>query len=388
MTVWIETPFDNLPAEGYRRMRYSLLQAAFVAAGHRAVVFASDFNHGTKAPRRIAEMPSDVVLVPMIPYSANVSLRRAFSHLVYARRFERLARRMADAGEVPRPDVVVAAAPTLSAATAAMRLARLYGAKFVLDVQDAWPETFFRLLPKWLRWAAWLPLLPMRLAARRLYRRADLVTGVSARYRELTGRKDFVLAPLGIDASASLPPRAARADGTTRLVYAGNLGSGYGLETVVEAVARDRSLTLDVAGAGGKEAALRSLAAACGAADRVVFHGYLGEAELKALLAQCDVGVIPMRDDSWVGLPNKLFDYLAAGLRVASSLDGECGELLRLERLGAVYDFASPDSFLAALGSLRDSAAALPTCLRAEAIYPGYAARVARLTMTDATRRK
>ena len=208
MTVWIETPFDNLPAEGYRRMRYSLLQAAFVAAGHRAVVFASDFNHGTKAPRRIAEMPSDVVLVPMIPYSANVSLRRAFSHLVYARRFERLARRMADAGEVPRPDVVVAAAPTLSAATAAMRLARLYGAKFVLDVQDAWPETFFRLLPKWLRWAAWLPLLPMRLAARRLYRRADLVTGVSARYRELTGRKDFVLAPLGIDASASLPPRA------------------------------------------------------------------------------------------------------------------------------------------------------------------------------------
>ena len=280
MTVWIETPFDNLPAEGYRRMRYSLMQAAFVAAGHRAVVFASDFNHGTKAPRRIAEMPPDVVLVPTIPYSANVSLRRAFSHLVYARRFERLARRMADAGEVPRPDVVVAAAPTLSAATAAMRLARLYGAKFVLDVQDAWPETFFRLLPKWLRWAAWLPLLPMRLAARRLYRRADLVTGVSARYRELTGRKDFVLAPLGIDAPASLPPRAARADGTTRLVYAGNLGSGYGLETVVEAVARDRSLTLDVAGTGGKEAALRSFAAACGAADRVVFHGYLGEAEL------------------------------------------------------------------------------------------------------------
>ena len=99
MTVWIETPFDNLPAEGYRRMRYSLMQAAFVAAGHRAVVFASDFNHGTKAPRRIAEMPPDVVLVPTIPYSVNVSLRRAFSHLVYARRFERLARRMADAGE-------------------------------------------------------------------------------------------------------------------------------------------------------------------------------------------------------------------------------------------------------------------------------------------------
>ena len=39
-------------------------------------------------------------------------------------------------------------------------------------------------------------------------------------------------------------------------------------------------------------------------------------------------------------------------------------------------DFASPDSFLAALGSLRDSAAALPARLRAEAIYPEYVGEV------------
>ena len=377
MTVWIETPFDNLPAEGYRRMRYSLMQAAFIAAGHRAVVFASDFNHGTKALRRIAEMPPDVVLVPTIPYSANVSLWRAFSHLVYARRFERLARRMVDAGEVPRPDVVIAASPTLSAAAAAMRLARRYGARFVLDVQDAWPETFFRLLPGWLAWAAWLPLLPMRLAARRLYRRADLVSGVSARYRALTGRDDYHLAYLGIDGSGI--PRAAAADGRLRLAYVGNFGSGYGLETVVEAVARDQSLTLDLAGTGGKEAALRSLAAARGAADRVFFHGYLGDVELRALLARCDVGVIPMRDDSWVGLPNKLFDYLAAGLPVLSSLNGECGALLRSERLGATYEFSSPESFLAAVGSLRSDgvrAPSLPDALRADKIYPEYVRRI------------
>ena len=88
-----------------------------------------------------------------------------------------------------------------------------------------------------------------------------------------------------------------------------------------------------------------------------------------------------MRDDSWVGMPNKLFDYLAAGLRVASSLDGECGELLRRERIGAVYDFASPDSLLAALGLLRDSSAAasFPEFLRADSIYPEYVRRVVQL---------
>lgn len=381
MTVWIETPFDNLPAEGFRRMRYSLMKDAFAAAGHRVVVFTSDYNHGTKARRKIGETPPDVVLVPTLAYSTNVSLRRMLSHFLYARRFSRLARRLVAAGKVPCPDVVIAASPTLSAASAAMALARRYGAKFVLDVQDAWPETFRRLAPKGLRWLLWPLLLPMGIAARRLYRRADLVTGVSVRYRALTGRVDYHLAYLGIEGAAA--PRAdAAADGRLRLAYVGNFGSGYGLETVVEAVARDQSLTLDLAGTGGKEEVLRALVSRLGVVDRIRFHGYLGEGELREMLSRCDVGVVPMRNDSWVGLPNKLFDYLAAGLMVLSSLDGECGELLRSDRLGATYDFSSPGSFLEAVDSLRRDgvrAPSLPDALRADRIYPEYARRIAHI---------
>ena len=68
----------------------------------------------------------------------------------------------------------------------------MFGTKVVVDVQDAWPETFERLAPKGFRWLAHLLLTPWRMDARSMiYGKADLVTGVCDRYRELTGREDY-----------------------------------------------------------------------------------------------------------------------------------------------------------------------------------------------------
>lgn len=202
MVVWIESPFDNLPAEGFRKQRYWLMAEAFVAAGHEVVYWTMDFNHGTKAKR---QMPGGAagkgIAVEMIaarPYRKNVSWRRVWSHLGYARDFERRATAAVELGELAKPALVIAATPTLGAASAAMRIARRYGAKFTLDIQDAWPETFYRLLPRGLKWLGALLFLPMRRTAARLYREADYVTGVSRRYAELSGRGDFHLAYHGI----------------------------------------------------------------------------------------------------------------------------------------------------------------------------------------------
>ena len=377
MTVWVQSPFDNLPAEGYRKQRYWLMSEAFAAAGHAVVYFTTDFNHGTKRRREIAPSSTsqiDVRVVPVPPYSRNVSMARVVSHIAYARRFER------DAASLPRPDVVVSATPTLGAATAALRLARRFGAKFVLDIQDAWPETFCRLLPRGFSWTGKFVLAPMYFMARRLYREADVVTGVSERYRGICGRDDYRLFYHGIESSSPCAAFAGRRPAgrvRTRLVYVGNIGEGYDLETVAKAVALDRRLTLDIAGRGPREGVLRALVASMGLSERVVFHGYLGADALRGLLADSDIGVIPMRDDSWVGLPYKLGDYVAAGLPVVSSLHGECGKMIEAGRLGETYDFGDAASALAAIRALeRHDNVSLPECLMAERIYPAYVEHV------------
>ncbi|MGN0852717.1 MAG: glycosyltransferase [Kiritimatiellia bacterium] len=386
MNVWIVNPFDNLPLEGNRPQRYWLMARAFAAAGHRVTLWTSDFSHATKrrrtvrdaggerdgaraaaASRRLRAEGLDVVLLPTRPYPANVCWQRILSHRRLARTFAEAARRAA------RPDLVVASTPPVGLCAAARRVAKACGATFVCDIQDAWPETFARLFPRGLKRLGMLALAPMRRAIRAVYREADVVTGVCRRYARLSGRPDFLLAYHGIAAEADGRHRPAAAPPPApRLVYVGNLGAGYDLATAIRALAARPAWTLDVAGLGPRLAALKAEAAARGVADRVRFHGYLGAADLEALLASCSVGLVPMRDDSWVGLPYKLGDYLKAGLPVVSSLHGECGELLARTGTGRTYDWGDGASFIRAVEGVPAGRVALPEELRAETIYAQY----------------
>ena len=103
MKVWIENPFDNLPAEGFRPQRYWLMAEAFAKAGHDVTLWTSDFSHAKKAPRTILSSPDAfrLRLVRTLPYRSNVSLARIRSHRAYARRW--LDEACADAKAISRP---------------------------------------------------------------------------------------------------------------------------------------------------------------------------------------------------------------------------------------------------------------------------------------------
>ena len=388
MVVWIQNPFDNLPAEGYRKQRYWLMCEAFVRAGHRVVFWTSDFSHAKKGIRDrglgirdwglgIGGQGIEVRLIPTPPYSKNVSLARLRSHRAYAKEWMRLAlgnRTFEHSEHSNIPSLIVTSTPTLSAAAAALAIGRALGAKVVVDVMDAWPETFERLAPKGLRWLTKPFLAGMYRTARRIYREADLVTGVCERYRELTGRSDYYLAYHGIDLGLQSPafcPRPHDTTRRTRLVYAGNLGKTYDLATVVKAVEANPDFELDVAGFGEF---------ACGC-PRVRFHGLLSGPDLQALLAQCDVGIVPMKADSWVGVPYKFCDYSQAGLAIVSSLGGESSALLVKYRCGATYAAGDASSLTAAIRKAMtlECGASRVMCeaeFSATKIYDAYVGRV------------
>ena len=392
MTVWIVNPFDNLPPEGYRPQRYWLMARAFAQAGHQVTYWTSDFSHAHKAPRRFKEPVAPdgfrLTLVPTKPYPANVCLRRVRSHRALARAWRQMAETATE-----RPDVVIASLPPLSLAAAALAFSRKIGARFVADVQDAWPETFYRVAPAWL-------FAPLRAVARRIYRAADAVTAVAARYLDLA-RSYGATAPthlchLGIDLDESLKAKGERSAHPSpihpspftlhpspfTLLYLGAMGKSYDLETVVDAVKEMEDAELDLAGTGPKEAALRARAADC---PRIRFHGYLKDAALQALLARADAGVIPMFPDSCVGVPNKLADYAAAGLRVVNSLPGETADIVSRFAAGAFYVAGDAQSFKDAVSSLRRPAPDFaPDAFRdlfdARRLYAGYVDFIQTLT--------
>ena len=350
MNVWIVNPFDNLPLEGYRPMRFWLMSEAFRKAGHDVVYWTSDFSHANKKKRSLdfsLDIPFEIEILETEPYFKNVSLRRLKSHRKLAKTFLKVARQAIKDGRYKTPDLIIASSPPLGLVDASHKIASEAGAKVIVDIMDAWPETFERVVPRFLLW-------PLRRKARRNYLRAAAITTVADNYVELARSygfsKDIRRFYHGITKGDS-PPRLT---GTVplRIVYAGNMGRSYDLVTAVEAVGELGALaTLDIAGKGEQEDALKELVQRKGI-QGVKFHGYLSESELGELLKKSDVGLVPMDPSSCVGIPYKMADYAKSSLAIVSSLGGESARLLNEYGAGVSYSFGESASLVQAVKSL------------------------------------
>ena len=350
MNVWIVNPFDNLPLEGYRPMRFWLMSEAFRKAGHDVVYWTSDFSHANKKKRVLdsdVEAPFDIEILETEPYFKNVSLRRLKSHRKLAKTFLKVARQAIKDGRYKAPDLIIASSPPLGLVDASHKIASEAGAKVIVDIMDAWPETFERVVPRFLLW-------PLRRKARRNYLRAAAITTVADNYVELARSygfsKDIRRFYHGITKGDSPPPLTGTVP--LRIVYAGNMGRSYDLVTAVEAVGELGALaTLDIAGKGEQEDALKELVQRKGIKG-VKFHGYLSESELGELLKKSDVGLVPMDPSSCVGIPYKLADYAKSSLAIVSSLGGESARLLNEYGAGVSYSFGESASLVQAVKSL------------------------------------
>jgi glycosyltransferase involved in cell wall biosynthesis len=114
-------------------------------------------------------------------------------------------------------------------------------------------------------------------------------------------------------------------------------------------------VTLDIAGNGPDRQRLMDLAEQLKTRrSNIMFHDYLNEAELASLLLTCDAGVIPMFPDSCVGVPGKMADYAAAGLKVVECLGGETAGLVDRFGVGTHYQAGDVTSLRNAIASVKN----------------------------------
>lgn len=108
-----------------------------------------------------------------------------------------------------------------------------------------------------------------------------------------------------------------------RLFFQGKFTLGYNLASLVEAMVTLRGkATLSLQGFGGVEAELREQVARLGLEDVVFFVPPVGPLDVVTAASQYDVGVICYEGETLnlrSAVPNKLMDYLGAGLAAAAS---------------------------------------------------------------------
>ncbi len=148
------------------------------------------------------------------------------------------------------------------------------------------------------------------------------------------------------------------------LLYQGGLVATRNLETIVDAMAlvEDESIVLVMLGDGQLRQTLESRASRAGLAHRVRILDAVPQDQLLAWSASADVGLIPYVADclnTYYCTPNKLFEFIAAGLPILASDLPELRRFVTGNAIGLNADLTSPEAMAAAISSMFSDASRL-----------------------------
>lgn len=334
--IWIINHYAGSRVHGMEYRHYYLAKH-FARMGLRPAIICASFHHLlTKLPEgRTAEVDGiPYVWIKARPYEKN-DAKRALNMVDFSARltFARL-------GQLPRPDVVIASSPHPFVAFNGHRIAKKHGARFIFEVRDLWPLTLLEVgghssRHPFIRAMAW--------AERLGYERCDHTVSLLGGARDYMAAHGldagkFVHIPNGIDPQPSqehvetLPQEHERAVGGLReqgkliVLYSGSHGLVNALDNVIEAAGllRDEpGVHFLLVGQGPEKEALRQRAQQADLKN-VAFLPPVGRAQMPALTQAANLGYIGLqrKDLFRCGVsPNKLYEYMSAGLPVLFAID-------------------------------------------------------------------
>jgi len=243
-----------------------------------------------------------------------------------------------------------------------------FGARLVYDSHELWPDRNGR----W-EWRPWL------LAGEALFvRAADEVITSSPGYAEVLASRYRVARPLVVRnipercTSAGTAPahrasqellsamgrsRFAAPPSPPRVVYVGGLMPGRGLEQMIDSLPLLPDVRLYAIGPGANHyrMALLLRARATGVEDRVVLRAPVAPGEVQGVLLGAAAGLCliqPICRSYELSLPNKLFEYAAAGVPVLASDAPVIAAVVRAHGLGQVVATDQPRAIATSLERL------------------------------------
>jgi glycosyltransferase involved in cell wall biosynthesis len=259
-------------------------------------------------------------------------------------------------------DLIWGTSPPIFQAASAALLARWRKVPYVFEVRDLWP--YFAVASGVLRSRILIQLSEW--LERWLYRQASVVIVNSPGFIEhvrARGAEKVELIPNGVDTAAF---GSLAESGTLReklgledqfvVLYAGAHGLSNDLPTLLAAAERlkdEPSIHFVLLGAGKEKSNLIAMADQS-KLDKVHFLDPVSKQKMPAELKEANAGVaILLPIDAYkTTYPNKVFDYMAAGLPVICAIDGVIREVIEEGRAGIFVQPGQPQALAEAVESL------------------------------------
>ena len=292
---------------------------------HDVELITSNFYHITKQHRNTKpDVPYKLTLITEPGYPKNVSFKRFYSHYLWGINvYNYLKKRN-------KPDVIYCAVPSLTGPYLVSKYCKDNSIRFVIDVQDLWPEAFKMIVN--IPLISQFVFIPFYLMSNGVYKRADTICAVSDTYckRALSvNSKTKYSFPvyLGTDLDifdlyASQKPLFQKRLDDVWLGYCGTLGSSYDLTCVIDALAYlceagEKAPFFLIMGDGPRQNEFEEYARKKKIDCK--FTGRLSYDQMCALLFECDIVVNPIVESSVASIINKHADYAAAGRPVVNT---------------------------------------------------------------------
>lgn len=297
-------------------------------------IITSDFSHGEKKHKvkLTVKWPFKITFLHEPGYKKNISVKRFISHHKWGKEVKKhLEGRK-------KPDVIYCAVPSLTAPAFAADYCKKNNVKFIVDIQDLWPEAFQMVFnpPLFNR----IIYAPFKRLADKIYSSANKICAVSDTYakRALSvnskheeGHVVFLGTNLDTFDKNVEENRVEKPEGEIWLAYCGTLGASYDLTCVIDALSiinesGRATPKFIVMGDGPRRTEFEEYAKKKNVS--CTFTGRLLYPKMCGLLCSCDMTVNPIVAGSAGSIINKHGDYAASGLPVINTQ--ECQEYRNL----------------------------------------------------------
>ena len=356
MLIWILQTGEPLPIDDYGRpMRAINLSHALLAKGHEVNLISTRFNHFTHLHRKYENREIKikknfvVTLVNSPGYKKNISLTRLYDHCILAFNLRKTIR-----NATQFPDLIFIGYPPIETAFYLTHWAMRKNIPIVLDVKDAWPQTFVNAFPKKIQQFMKMIFSPYFFMARYAMRNAQSISTIAPPFLDwclkISKRKksklDFIFALTSPDVPISLENKnkdelkynflIKKLRNFKRIyLFAGSLNSAFNFQTIAKTLCKDSFLI--VAGDGNNRSNIEKIFRDF---TNVHFTGWVNHSEVAFLHRISDIVVVPMSDNSdfEMSIPNKFYDAMKFGKPILTNIKGYARDLILSREIGWIFD--------------------------------------------------
>ena len=362
-TIWLVNPYGPVPSEAWREYRYTIFGKELAKAGWKVIWWTSNFSHHFKNYRSKGwkdEQISEGFIIRYVPttsYKKNFGFGRLLKDIVFSINMHRRA------CECEKPDVIIAAENPICMGWPGFHYSKKSNVKIIYDQMDLWPEFIEESVSTKIKKMTHCALIPVYKRRNLIYNQLDGMIGLGKNYlqfaldkSETLNNKPHVCIYNGIyvDESrrhmkGSYDKLPLKKENEIWCIFAGTLGVSYDIPTILDVSKKmmdDTNIKFLIAGNGPyldlvKETAHKQ--------TNLIYLGKVKPQELFPIYSKCDIGLMTYSKKSNVDMPDKMYDYTAAGLAIINSLTDEAKSVVEAYECGVNYQAEDCESLYNAI---------------------------------------